>query len=68
MMLRHHNIHHCGWTSPDGKTHNADDHILRDRRWYSSIPLSNLSKKLTNATSQKVAGLIPDVIRFFQLI
>jgi hypothetical protein len=25
------------WTSPNGKTQNKIDHILIDRRWYSSI-------------------------------
>jgi len=37
MMFLHQNIHKYTWTSPDGKTHNQIDHILRDRRWHSSI-------------------------------
>ena len=31
-------IHKHTWTTLDGKTHNAIDHILIDRRWPSSIP------------------------------
>ena len=27
----------ASWTSPDGQTHNQIDHILKDRRWHSSI-------------------------------
>jgi endonuclease/exonuclease/phosphatase family metal-dependent hydrolase len=30
-------IHKYIWTSPDGKTHNQIDHILKDRRWHFSI-------------------------------
>jgi len=37
MMFPHQNIHYYNWTSPDGKTHNQIDHILRERRWHSSI-------------------------------
>jgi len=37
MMFPHQNIHYYNWTSPDGKTHNQIDHILRDRRWHSSV-------------------------------
>jgi len=36
-MFLHRNIHKYTWTSPDEKTHYQIDHILIDRRWYSSI-------------------------------
>jgi hypothetical protein len=36
-MFTHYNIHKYTWTSPDRKTHNQIDHILVDRRLYSSI-------------------------------
>ena len=36
MMFPHQNNHKYTWTSPDVKTHNQIDHILRDR-WHSSI-------------------------------
>ena len=36
MFLRR-NIHKHTWTSPDCKTHNQIDHLLIDRRWYSSV-------------------------------
>jgi hypothetical protein len=36
-MFPYRNIHKYTWTSPDGKTHNEIDHVLIDRRWYSSI-------------------------------
>ena len=38
MMFLHWNIHTYTWTSPDGKTYNQIDHILKDRRWHSNIP------------------------------
>jgi hypothetical protein len=36
-VFPHHNILKVIWTSPDGRTHNQIDHILIDRRGYSSI-------------------------------
>jgi len=36
-MFPHRNIHKYTWNFPDGKTHNQIDHILKDRRWHSSI-------------------------------
>ena len=38
-MFLQRNIHKYIWTSPDGKTQSQVDHILIDRRWYSSILL-----------------------------
>jgi len=32
-MFQHRNIHKYTWTSPDGKTYNQIDQILKDRRW-----------------------------------
>jgi len=37
MMSPHQNIHKYAWTSTDGYTHNQIDHILKDRRWHSSM-------------------------------
>jgi len=37
-MFPHRNIHKYTWTSPDDKTHNQIDHVLRDRRWHLSVP------------------------------
>jgi len=36
-IFTHRNIHKRTWTSPDRKTHNQNDHILRDRVRPSSI-------------------------------
>jgi hypothetical protein len=36
-MFLHRNIHKYTWTSPDGKVRNQTDHIVIDRRRYSSI-------------------------------
>jgi len=36
-MFPHRNIHKYTWTSPDGKTHKQIDHVLKDRRWHSSV-------------------------------
>ena len=35
-IFPHQDIHKYNWISPDGKTQNKIDHILLDRRWYSS--------------------------------
>jgi hypothetical protein len=35
-MLPHRNIHKYTWTSPDSKTHNHINYMLKDR-WHSSI-------------------------------
>jgi len=36
-MFSQQKIHKKSCTSPDGKTHNQIDHVLTDRRWYSSV-------------------------------
>jgi hypothetical protein len=36
-MCPHSNVHKFIWTSTAGKTHNQIDHILTDRRPYSSV-------------------------------
>jgi hypothetical protein len=36
-MFPHRNIHIYYWTSPEGKTHNQIDQVLKDRRRHSSI-------------------------------
>jgi hypothetical protein len=36
-MFSQRNIHKCISTSPDGKTHDQIDHILRDRRRHSNV-------------------------------
>ena len=36
-MFPHQNFHKYAWTSPDEKIQNQFDHILINRRWYSSI-------------------------------
>ena len=37
-MFAHRNIHKYTWTTPHGKTHNRNDHILTERRRHSIIP------------------------------
>jgi hypothetical protein len=37
IMFPHRNIHKYTWTSTDGQTHNQIDHVLIDRRRYSSL-------------------------------
>ena len=36
-MFPYQNIHKYTWTSPDGMTHNQIDHVLKGRRWHSSV-------------------------------
>jgi hypothetical protein len=36
-MFLYSNIHEYAWTSPEGKTHNQNDHVLIERRWHLSI-------------------------------
>jgi hypothetical protein len=36
-MFLHRNVRKYTWTSPDGKTHYQIDHMLKNRRWHSSI-------------------------------
>jgi hypothetical protein len=36
-MFPHRNTYKYTWTSPDGKTRNHIDHILKNRRWNSNI-------------------------------
>ena len=36
-MFPHRNTYKYTWTFPNGKTHNQIDHILKNRRWNSSI-------------------------------
>jgi hypothetical protein len=36
-IFPHRNIHKYTWTTPDGKNHNQIDHILKERRWNSSV-------------------------------
>jgi len=36
-MFLHRKIHKYTWTSPDDKTHNQIDHVLKDRRLHSSV-------------------------------
>ena len=38
MILSHRNLHKYSRTSPDGKNHEQNDHILIDRRGHSGIP------------------------------
>jgi hypothetical protein len=36
-MFPYRNIHRYNWISPDGQKHKQIDHVLLDRRWYSSV-------------------------------
>jgi hypothetical protein len=40
-MFPQHNIHKVTWTSPDGKTHNQIDNILKDRRQHLKYLMSD---------------------------
>jgi hypothetical protein len=37
MLFPHRDFHKYNWSFPDGKTHNQTDHILKERRWHSSV-------------------------------
>jgi hypothetical protein len=57
-MFIYHNIHKFTWTSPDRKTHNQIDNILRDRRRQKLYLMSDRSGQqfviLTNIRGGKI--------------
>jgi len=41
-MFPHRSIHKYTWASPDKKTNNQTDHVLRDKRQHSSVHLTSV--------------------------